>query len=186
MQQKIIRHICLMMALLLMATSSLFAKGADTMSVLASAPHRKGLIHRIGAQYRPEYNAKTNPFLKGDNGWGRPMDFTQSAHLRYSFEFQPESRAGKIYGGVYQGIGAAFYALGNTTELGDPIAIYLLQGARIARLSDRLSLNYEWNFGISFGWQPYHSNINPRNIMIGSKMNAYLNVDFYLDRKSVV
>ena len=58
------------------------------------------------------------------------------------------------------------------------MAVYLFQGARIARLAPRLTFDYEWNFGLSFGWKPYDSDTNPSNIMMGSKVNAYLNVDF--------
>ena len=86
-----------------------------------------------------------------------------------------------IYGGAYQGIGAAYYDFGNPDELGNPIVVYLFQGARIARISPRLSFNYEWNFGLSFGWKPYDDAVNPLNKMMGSKMNAYLNADFFLD-----
>ena len=93
----------------------------------------------------------------------------------------PDQSPTQIYGGAYQGIGAAYYDFGNPDELGNPIAVYLFQGARIARISPRLSFNYEWNFGLSFGWKPYDDAVNPLNKMMGSKMNAYLNADFFLD-----
>ena len=41
-------------------------------------------------------------------------------------------------------------------------------------------MNYEWNFGASFGWKPYDEYDNPENQIIGSKVNAYLNVNLYL------
>lgn len=41
-------------------------------------------------------------------------------------------------------------------------------------------MNYEWNFGASFGWKPYDGQDNPENQIIGSKVNAYLNVNLYL------
>ena len=58
--------------------------------------------------------------------------------------------------------------------------MYLLQGGRLARFS-RASLNYEWNFGLSAGWTPYDIDTNPNNVIIGSKINAYLNTNFYLN-----
>ena len=41
-------------------------------------------------------------------------------------------------------------------------------------------MNYEWNFGASFGWKPYDEYDNPENQIIGPKVNAYLNVNLYL------
>ena len=145
-----------------------------------AGPKRRRLQHRLGAEFRPEYIFPTNPFLDGVNSLMRPMDLSLAAHLKYSFQFRPGSYADRIYGGVYQGIGAAYYDFANPLELGNPVAIYLFQGARIARLSRRLSLNYEWNFGLSFGWKPYDRENNALNTMMGSRLNALLNVSFYL------
>ena len=138
-------------------------------------------VHSIGAEFRPEYIPPTNLFLAGANMADKPIERSLAAHLRYSFRFRPGSRPDRIYGGVYQGIGASYYSFGNREELGNPVAVYLFQGARIARISPRVSFNYEWNFGLSFGWKPYDGVYNRSNIMMGSKINAYLNVDFYLN-----
>ncbi len=139
------------------------------------------LFHRFGAETRMDYVFPTNPFLSGDNYWGEPIAGALSVHLKYSFQFHPYSNAGRIYREAYQGVGLAGYTFGEKEQLGNPIAIYLFQGARISRFSPRLSLNYEWNFGLSFGWKPYDYEKNPYNIMIGSRINAYLNTDLYLN-----
>lgn len=144
-----------------------------------SAPFKVRLIHQAGAEFRPEYILPTNPFLAGRNKAGRPIEASLSAHLRYSLRFRPESVPGRIYSDAYQGVGVARYSFGNEPELGNPLAVYLFQGARIARVSPRMSLNYEWNFGLSFGWKPYDPVRNSFNVMTGSKLNAYLNVDLY-------
>lgn len=140
-----------------------------------------GVIHRIAIEGRPSYVFPTNSFLKGENFAGKPIRNTFSSHLKYSFKYRPDTYADKIYGGVYQGIGLAYYSFGNKAELGNPVALYLFQGARIARFSSLLSLNYEWNFGLSAGWKPYDSNTNWNNKVIGSKINAYLNTNFYFN-----
>lgn len=146
----------------------------------AAFPRRR-FVHGIGVELRPEYVCPTNPFLAGDNLARQPIDLSLAAHLRYSFRFQPGSRPDRIYGGAYQGIGVSYYSFENREELGSPVALYIFQGARIARISRRLSFNYEWNFGLSFGWKPYDAQMNPANIMMGSKINAYINADFYLN-----
>ena len=162
------------------ASATRYADGSIVQTRDTTASGRR-FMHRIGAEFRPEYIFPTNPFVEGENRAGQPIDLSLSGHLRYSFQFRPGSIPDQIYGGAYQGIGAAYYDFGNPDELGNPIAVYLFQGARIARISPRLSFNYEWNFGLSFGWKPYDDAVNPLNKMMGSKMNAYLNADFFLD-----
>lgn len=138
-------------------------------------------LHRIGVNVRPGYVIPTHVFLEGQNMKGKPIEGSLSAHLKYSFQFRPNSLTDRIYGGVYQGIGLAYYTFGNKEELGSPLAVYLFQGARIKSFNPRLSLNYEWNFGVSSGWKPYDYYTNSYNHIIGSKVNAYLNVNVYLN-----
>lgn len=65
-------------------------------------------------------------------------------------------------------------------QLGNPVSAYLFQGATIATLAKRLSLNYEWDFGLTYGWKPYDKDKHPENHVIGSKMTAYINANVYL------
>lgn len=146
-----------------------------------SVSYSRRLIHRLGFDGRPTYVFPTNDFLKGDNMDGEKIDHSFSAHLKYSFQYYPNSYTDRIYRGSYQGLGLSWYSFGNKEELGDPVALYLFQGARIARFNPRLSLNYEWNFGVSFGWKPYNDYDNYNNKVIGSKINAYINANFYLN-----
>ena len=118
------------------ATPLLSSFSADTTG------RRRRLVHSIGAEFRPEYIPPTNIFLAGANMAGEPIQRSLAAHLRYSFRFRPGSRPDCIYGGVYQGIGVSYYSFGNRGELGNPVAVYLFQGARIARISPLVSFNY--------------------------------------------
>ena len=138
-------------------------------------------IHKFGLEIRPGYIVPTNAFLAGENYNWKPIKNSFATHLRYSFQSQPNSYSDRIYGGAYQGIGLVHYSFDNQKELGEPMALYLFQGARIAKIFNQLSLNYEWNFGLSAGWKPYDQNDNYYNISIGSKVNAYLNANFYLN-----
>ncbi|MBO7192153.1 MAG: acyloxyacyl hydrolase [Bacteroidales bacterium] len=101
------------------------------------------------------------------------MVFSGSAHLQYSFGFSPESHLGKLYPDVYQGVGIGGYTFLNHAEIGSPVALYLFQRAQIAQLSKALSLDYEWNLGLAFGWHP--------NMCIASRTNAYINVGLLLE-----
>ena len=138
-------------------------------------------IHRLGIEARPQYVFPTNPFLQGENERWKPIRSSFAAHLKYSFKYRPNTCADRIYGGAYQGFGLAFTTFGDKKQLGDPMTFYVFQGARIARFHPRLSLNYEWNFGISAGWQPYDNDYNSYNGAVGSRVNAYLNAGIYLN-----
>lgn len=120
------------------------------------------------------------PFLEYSNHQYKAMKNAYAGHLKYSFQLRPHTVADQAYIGAYQGIGVGYFNFGNPEELGNPLAVYLFQGGRIAQFSPRISLNYEWNFGASFGWKPYDEYDNPENQIIGSKVNAYLNVNLYL------
>ena len=137
-------------------------------------------VHGLRVEGRPEYIFPTSSFLKGENAEGRIIRGAFSTHVKYLFRYCPGSIDERIYGDVYQGVGLGFYNFGESRQLGNPVAFYLFQGARISSLAPWLSLHYEWNFGLSAGWKPYDSYYNSYNTMIGSKVNAYINANFYL------
>lgn len=78
----------------------------------------KRFIHRLGVEYRPGYIFPTSSFLAGDNSQWKPFEWGYSAHLKYSFQFKPNTCADRIYGSAYQGIGVGYYDLGSKEELG--------------------------------------------------------------------
>lgn len=138
-------------------------------------------IHRLGIEGRPGYIFPTSSFLRGENYMSKQLKSAYSAHLKYSFQLQPGTAADRVYGGAYQGIGIGYFDFDNHQEIGTPVALYLFQGGRIARFTPRLSLNYEWGFGVSFGWKPYDASYNYNNTVIGTKANAYLNAGLHLN-----
>ncbi len=168
----------LILGMMFLLPDSVFAQtGTEHLDSLSFS---HGFIHRIEAEARPGYILPTQAFLRGENEQMQPIENALSAHLKYAFHSYPGTVADRIYGGAYQGLGLGWFTFGEPEHLGSPLALYLFQGARIARLAPQLTLNYEWNFGLSFGWKPYHPDLNPYNKVIGSKTNAYLNTNFYL------
>lgn len=145
-----------------------------------SLPHKK-LIHQVEFDVAPNFVFQTKDFLKGKNRKGEKIDQSLSLQAKYAFRFAPDSYLGRLYPYAYQGIGVAYNTFYNSREMGNPIAVYAFQGSRIASLAQHLSLNYEWNFGASFGWKPYDENKNWANDMVGSKINAYMNLGLYLN-----
>jgi hypothetical protein len=156
--------------------------GNTLSSDIDSISFARRYVHRIGVEGRTDYVIPSNSFLRGNNMDGSHIRASYSAHLKYAFRYHSNTILDRIYGGAYQGIGVACFTFDRTRYIGAPFAAYLFQGARIAQLSPRLSLNYEWNFGISFGgWKPYDSVTNPANMVIGSKVNAYINASVCLE-----
>ena len=169
-------HVFLFVIAAGMSANPLGSSQEDSLSV-----HKRRFIHRMSVDIHPELILPTNDFVRGVNKSLQPFDRSLSAHLKYSFQIHPNSVLDQIFGGAYQGVGIAAYTFGDKEQLGAPLTFYIFQGARLARLSRRISLNYEWNFGLSNGWIPYDPDTNPYNVIIGSKRNAYVNADLYLN-----
>lgn len=174
-----IRKRSVFLGIILLFSTISFAQENRNKDTLSFSTNR--FIHKIGLEIRPAYIFPVNSFFKGENETGKPIRDAFSAHLKYAFQHPYNSAIDQLYGGAYQGIGLGYYSFSNRREIGNPIALYLFQGAQIARLSSRLSLNYEWNFGLSFGWKPYDYETNYWNTVVGLKTNAYLDADFYLN-----
>lgn len=109
-------------------------------------------------------------------------------HLKYSFSFTNPKIRNYLPGG-YQGIGLSVLNLGATEaggfssachNIGYPVSVYAFQGGPFWKIKRNLSLNYEWNFGASFGWKPYSEANENFNLTVGSRVNAYLNLNLSL------
>lgn len=162
-----------------------------------------GIRLRASLNMRIDHVFPASEFFRGDNAHYQKITTTYAPHVQLSFRFSPNSKMGRLFPHAYQGIGVALhrfpYSNSETTvvhidydpsidywwpkghELGNPVSVYLFQGSRIARLSKRLSLDYEWNFGASFGWHPYDEQDNFFNNVVGSRVNAYMNLGFMLN-----
>lgn len=106
----------------------------------------------------------------------RATKLATSIHLKYSFSFAPDTPQGSFYPGAWQGIGTSINFLGNQKGIGTPISVYAFQGAPVYKISERISLYYEWNFGASFGWHKCDGEVAYSNLIVGSKVNAYINL----------
>ncbi|MBD5287716.1 MAG: acyloxyacyl hydrolase [Bacteroides sp.] len=105
----------------------------------------------------------------------RNTHFGTSLHLKYGFSFS-SSEAGRLYPGVTQGVGAGVNIFDHSKSIGTPVSLYLFQTAPILNITDRISLDYEWNFGASMGWKPCDGRTASSNLIVGSRMNAYINL----------
>lgn len=124
---------------------------------------------------------------KGFSGYSSAADrknLHTSASLRagYAFSFTEATRAGRLYPGAYQGIGASVTTFFGPGEIGTPVSLYLFQGAPVKRFSRRLSMVYEWNFGASFGWKKFDYDTGMKaNVIVGSRINALISLALMAD-----
>ncbi|MCL2561888.1 MAG: acyloxyacyl hydrolase [Rikenellaceae bacterium] len=169
---------------------------AEAQSV--EAPARK-VIHSLGIEVRSGFVIPRRELPMANYELWKPGGGVFSAHLRYSFRFCPHSVAGRIWNDTYQGIGVGRYEFFGRARglrgveynfqqtsarggiLGTPLALYLFQGARLASFTSRLTLGYEWNFGVSGPWRPYDSENNPTQWAVGSRVNALISAGLHLD-----
>lgn len=155
---------------LYLAVTSVYAESQD------SIPRK--IIHVIGLDFKPAYTFPTKSFFRGENMAQSPIRTNLSGHIKYGFKFSPDSYWGKMHPNTIQGIGIGYNSFNNTKEVGNPLAVYVFQTSRIASITKNLSFDYEWNFGASFGWKKYDAEKNPFNTIVGSKVNAYINLGF--------
>ncbi len=169
---------CRQIAAVILIALSVISSHAAQDDTCAVSPK---LIHRIGLDVRPSYVASSrNAVTYSYTGEERPdeMHSALSGHLKWAFSFSDATKLGRMYPEAYQGIGIGYTSFFNSERIGNPIGLYIFQGAPIVHLSDRLSLNYEWNFGATFGWKKYDPDLPPVNLVVGSKVNAYINLGF--------
>ena len=103
------------------------------------------------------------------------MNHAFTARLKYAFQRPQDNERTAVYKGAYQGVGVAYHDF--NPQLGNPLSAFIFQGAQIKSIAPWLSLNYEWNLGLTFGWHPFDPQDNPENKVIGSKVTTYIDVD---------
>lgn len=141
-------------------------------SVLVQARDTTRISHRIGADLRPSLIIPTHSFYRGVNPIGKPLKYGGSVHLKYSFSLHDDH----LHPLTSQGLGISVNTFGTHEHLGTPVGIYLFQHVPILKLNDRWSIDYEWNFGLSFGWRHASGTDDYSNRLIGSSVNAYIGV----------
>ncbi|MGL5683878.1 MAG: acyloxyacyl hydrolase [Marinifilaceae bacterium] len=141
---------------------------------------KRKFIHAFSGEFRSDYLFSTKELFKNYYGYNQVKWFN-STHFKYKIGYSSKSIVNSVYGNPYQGIGVGYFFTGAPDYVGNPMAIYVFQGGRIGRLTRTLSLNYEWNFGVSGGWVPYDVVTNPINTTVGSKLNAYINGNINLN-----
>lgn len=163
---------CVVVGLLSVASA---AAGADRDST------GYAFLPRVEIGVRPGYLLPMHPYFKGAYTQEKPAGFLLSTHLRGGFRFRRDTFYGIRYPDAVQGIGIGYHTFFNSQKIGNPFSLYVFQTSSIINISDRLSIDYEWNFGLSYGWRKYDPATNPENTVVGSKANAYIHLGLLLN-----
>lgn len=162
-------------------SGALSVVGQSTCPVSDRSPFRvsDAVVH---AGLRGTYVAPTNHLLRGDYPGGKRVSAGVAPFVELSVRNAPGSRYGRWYPSAYQGIGVGYQGVLPDRVTGSAALIYALQGATIANISPRLSLDYEWNFGAAIGWRSYDHDspdYNRDEDAMGSSATAYINLGMY-------
>lgn len=135
---------------------------------------------RVGVDFQPFYlfSSFRDDVLKESLSMDKAVTsrFGGALHFKYGFTFPGSFIQGKLYPDVRQGIGTGVNFFQYPKSVGVPVEVYLFQGAPIVRFNRKISLDYEWNFGASFGWKPCDGVSARSNLITGSRANAYINL----------
>ncbi len=135
---------------------------------------------RVGAKASASFVLPTNSFLDGDNPESKSINKNIAGSIRAGFSFNESSREGILYKGLYQGIGIGGNTFFAKSLVGSPMTAYVYQGAPVFNISDRLSINYEWNFGAAFGWKHYDEETPDNNAAVSTSVTAMMGLGFKL------
>ncbi len=160
----------LLVAVAMLLMSAAYSAETDSLAV---SDDRKHTYVSLGASYG--LVLPTNDFVSGDN-----KTSYVSKTLKYVYASRGDDWQSVAYGMPYYGVAISKMDYGRKEELGTPVSIYLLQGATIGKIGERLDLNYEFNLGFSTNWKPYDAFTNPDNTAIGSTLNVHVSASSYL------
>lgn len=157
---------------------------AASVSVFAADTDSTAITSRWQFGLREGYVFPSNDIVRGLNRYDAHVRSAFAADVQWSFSFAPSSRNGRYYPHAYQGVGLGGNFFSSSRITGNPVNLYVLQGSRIASFGSRLSLDYEWNFGVSFPWKKISTDDAFDYTVVdgfGSHCNAYINLGFKLN-----
>lgn len=139
----------------------------------------------LSASYSNGYVMPTNVFVRGSNLNSVIIDDFQSFNLKLKSQTTGEYAMEQIYNYPAWGIGLSAVDFFNYAEIGIPIALYGFIELPLLHLN-RLSLNAELGFGMSFNWRSFNPLTNSYNVAIGAGQtfmsDAGLNLNYELDK----
>lgn len=129
---------------------------------------------RTGLELSPAYVPGTRSFLREDNPYSRDISHSLCGSLCFDFSFNKESVESILYPGLYQGIEIGSTSFTSDELMGNPVSVYVYQGAPIVRFGPKLWLGYGWTFGVAFGWKHYTEESPDNNAVVSTSVTAHI------------
>lgn len=158
-------------------STAIAAMGSDSIPDGFSLP----LSWRVGAEAGIGAVLRSNSFLRGENPEGKAFGACLSPAVKADFTFDPLSRQGMLYTGLYTGIAASVEAFIANSQLGSPASIYVYQGAPVASVCPKVWIGYEWQFGAAMGWKHYNEETAPDNTVASTSVTAHMGIAFTIN-----
>lgn len=115
----------------------------------------------------------TNNFVKGVNLEKTPIKNYSAYSARLVFQTSGKKLWQQLYGYPTWGIGVNVSNFHNPEEMGTPVSAYLFLNAPFHSWN-RLSFNYEIDFGLTANWKKFNPINNQYNIAIGAGETVYI------------
>jgi hypothetical protein len=146
------------------------------LSGFASDTTKSEFLRKLNFKAEHGIALKTNDFIKSE-GFRQGYE---AYSLKYTLQPKHNDWLNYINHDSYNGVGLYFANL-REKRMGYPFSIFLVQGARLARLHNRFTLNYEFNLGYSANWKTYNAFSNQDNITIGTSENIHIGGAVFFD-----
>lgn len=136
-------------------------------------------VHWLDLDASPGVTLHTAPFFRGENAEGHTFGSMIHGSLRWSIAPGVSSPTACLWPGLRMGVGFRALTLYRPSLTGSPVGLFIFQGADLARITRRLSLGYEWQFGATAPWQILSSH-HPEQAINGSPFCALMGASLLL------
>lgn len=127
----------------------------------------------IEGKFSPGKVFPTNDFVRGQNFSGDTIDEYTSFSLLLLKQTTGDKLWEQLYNYPVYGIGIYTASFKETSELGNPIAVFGYFSAPFVR-RQRLTFNYELGLGLTFNWNSFNPVSNPNNTAISEEQSVYI------------
>ena len=126
----------------------------------------------------PAWILPTNPF--SSDGTSGQIDRAPSATLEVGRRTDGSSEWHELYGMPSYGFGFSLASFRNGVEHARPVEAYAFFSWPFASLTERLDLTTDFGTGVSWNWKRVNDQNGTSQIVLGSNLNARIDVGFYL------
>ncbi|MDR2011289.1 MAG: hypothetical protein LBQ22_12495 [Bacteroidales bacterium] len=108
------------------------------------------------------------------------IPYYTSGSVKYGFGAKGDNWKDYVFKMPYVGVGIYFVDFFRKSDFGSPMSVFIFQGAHLTNIHRKISLNYEWNLGLSFNWRYYDPVDNPMNTVIGTPLNVHVSGNLHM------